>query len=229
MASPCVTDTNSIDLAEDGTGHLTATVRRDPAGAISETANGLKLALATASGLEIASDQLRVDVQGGGIARTANGLMKINQRLSTGNYAGAGLISVTQNVGRGATSDIATQISLNINNAGDTATYFIIHSTWGVDYTTTTPVETTATFDSVFVQLARSLNGAAFQNIDYDGLTLAAMGKRVFLKQTEFIQIAAGDTISYAVKPTKTGGTVSGTATQGHVTGHFGGSIFVCW
>lgn len=230
MTSPCTTDTQSVDLGEDGSGFLTADVRRDPAGAIGIGANGIKVTLASPAGLEIASNQLRVKVNGPGLLRGANGLQKINSTLLSGSTIAASESTVTQNVGRGATSDIATQMSVNISNTGDQNQAFLIIASWGIDYQTTfSEFETSNIFDSVYVQLQRNLNGAGFVNADYAGLLNFRQSSRVMLRSIERIVLGGGDTQSYAVKPVKAGGTASATAVQGHISGHFGASVLVWW
>lgn len=231
MSTPCIDDTNSVDLSVNAvTGHLSAAVRRDGAGAIAESANGIKISLASPSGLEIASNTLRVDVQGGGLVRGTAGLMKITQASGTGSFIGVGNNLVTQTVLHGASADIATAITINLTNSGDTATRFTVHSTWGVDFATTNPaLETSNIFDQAYIQLQRNLNGAGYFSCAHDGLLGANQSRRAWLQATEFVLVAASTTVSYAVKPVRIGGTLSGTATQGHVSGHFGGSIAFAW
>lgn len=219
----CTNDTNSVDLEFNPAGELEADVRlRTIAdGSLTETVDGIGLAVASDGGVIPSASGAKVKVAQG-LHVGAEGLMKVNGYAVTSSPGSA----PNANLSRGVNTQFGNTLQLNGQlPSNEIASYVMAHARWRGHWVTNLTAFGGALQDRVDAYLQLNGDSGGWLTVDIASLTRANCGGTFVLDYWHPFIMANGTAHSLQSRLLVGGGTVTGTPVQGVLEDEFGGIL----
>lgn len=224
MATACTNDTNSVALTFNGSEELEADVRlRGIAdGSITETVDGIGVALYSAGGLQATASGASMKVTAQGLHVGAEGLMKVNGYAATSSPGS----SPNANLTRGVNTQYGNTLSLSGSlPSNEVASTVLVFARWRGYWVTNLTAFGGQIQDRVDAYLQLNADGAGWGTYDQASLTRANCGGSFALDAQYGFAMANGTAHTIQARLLVGGGTVTGSATQGLLESEFGGQL----
>jgi hypothetical protein len=230
MASPCTTDTQTLVLTEDATGHLQGDVQLEPLseGGLEADANGIGLTLQSTGGLQHTSAGTGMKV-GQGLHVGAEGLIKVNGYQGTGGNGPDTATNPNVAIGRGSLFQVGSTLTISplALQSNEVASYLYVHARWRGRWTTNLTAFGGQLLDAVFAYLQVNTDGAGWGTVDQASIEYANQSGSFALDAWHNFPVANSTNHSVQSRLLVAGATVTSSNPQGTLYTEYGGKLEV--
>ena len=227
MASPCTTDTQTVVLTEDATGHLQADVQLEPLseGGLEADANGIGVTVQPTGGIQHTAAGVGIKAAQGLHVGT-EGLMKVNGFARSGSPGPANATNPEANLARGGLSQYGSTLSLSGSLASnEIASYVVVHASWRGRWTTNLTSFGGQQLDAIFAYLQINVDSAGWTTVDQASLEYANMAGSFMLDAWYPFLMANGTSHNIQARLLAGGATVTSSNPQGILHTEYGGTL----
>lgn len=227
MASPCTTDTQTVVLTEDATGHLQADVQLEPLseGGLEADANGIGVTTQPTGGLQHTAAGMGMKVAQGLYVGT-EGLMKVNGFARAGGPGPANATNPNVGISRGATAQFGPTLTLNGSlPSNEVASYVVSHAAWRGRWTTNLTAFGGQQLDAIFAYLQLNADSQGWATVDQASLEYANMSGSFSLDAWYPFVMANGTAHTLQARLLVGGATVTSSNPQGTLYTEYGGTL----